>query len=564
MKSVHEEGKFQKNLQKLAARRIALLILVSSLLFLAGQFLASLAANELDAASHLKKLEEVFLRFDMQNREFLLNDRTVSAVEKIISGEEPEAIDEFKNYFRQFDESCDVHNQVMITDKDGDVLFTSFSESQLSSYLVNYNNAVCYNARNCGEGEVYRAVYYDRGDYADALFVKPIFQNGEVSGYITLFLSGSGWNFYLSESNFDGVITDLRQNVMYISKPGLADSSNKFYGTEHGSWMHGHARYWVVSKEIPEYSAVIYSLVYYPRNEAVHIGLLALLVMGAVWYWIARWMAKSMAENNAASIERLVSEIRIIRKGDYDHRIQMNTDDEFNEVGYQVNNMLDSIQALNGRNTELLKLNSRIEMDQLTAQMNPHFLYNTLEIIRNLVAFDADKAEELIVKLTEVLRYSVDTSRKEVTLEEDMRYIDCYLDIQNCRFGSRFNCQIDFTPECFGCIVPKLLLQPLIENSIKYGFQKKMDLNITIRGTMEGNILYISVLDDGLGMEAEKAEELREQLRTHDNSSPSIGLRNLSRRRYLKYGDGSGLQIRNMEGIGFEVLARIEQQKGET
>ncbi|WP_294146126.1 sensor histidine kinase [uncultured Clostridium sp.] len=310
--------------------------------------------------------------------------------------------------------------------------------------------------------------------------------------------------------------------------------------------------------------AVIYSLVYYPRNEAVHIGLAALLVMGAVWYWIARWMAKSMAENNAASIERLVSEIRIIRKGDYDHRIQMNTDDEFNEVGYQVNNMLDSIQALNGRNTELLKLNSRIEMDQLTAQMNPHFLYNTLEIIRNLVVFDADKAEELIVKLTEVLRYSVDTSRKEVTLEEDMRYIDCYLDIQNCRFGSRFNCKIDFTPECLDCIVPKLLLQPLIENSIKYGFQKKMDLNITIRGTMEGNILYISVLDDGLGMAAEKAEELREQLRTHDNSSPSIGLRNLSRRLYLKYGDGSGLQIRNMEGIGFEVLARIEQQKGET
>lgn len=563
MEIVHEEGKFQKNLQKLAAKRIALLILVSSLLFLAGQFLASLATNELDAASHLKKLEEVFLRFDMQNREFLLDDKTVSAVEKIISGEEPEAIDEFKNYFRQFDESCDVHNQVMITNEDGEVLFTSFSENQLSSYLVNYNNAVCYNARNCGEDEVYRAVYYDRGNYADALFIKPVFRNGEVSGYITLFLSGSGWNFYLSESNFDGVITDLRQNVMYISKPGLADSSNKFYGTEHGSWMHGHARYWVVSKVLPEYSAVIYSLVYYPRNEAVHIGLAALLVMGAVWYGIARWMAKSMAENNAASIGQLVSEIRIIRKGDYNHRIQMNTDDEFTEVGYQVNNMLDSIQALNSRNTELLKLNGRIEMDQLTAQMNPHFLYNTLEIIRNLVAFDADKAEELIVKLTEVLRYSVDTSRKEVTLEEDMRFIYCYLDIQNCRFGNRFNCQIDLTPECLGCIVPKLLLQPLIENSIKYGFRKKMDLNITIHGTMEGNILYISVLDDGLGMEEEKAEELREQLRTRDNSSPSIGLRNLSRRLYLKYGDGSGLQIRNMEGVGFEVLARIEQQKGE-
>lgn len=367
----------------------------------------------------------------------------------------------------------------------------------------------------------------------------------------------------MSESNFDGVITDLRQNVMYISKPGLADSSNKFYGTRHGSWTHGQARYWVVSKELPEFSAIIYSLVYYPGNETVYIGLSALFIMGAAWYGIARWMAKSMAGNNAASIERLVSEIRIIRKGDYDHRIQMNTDDEFTEVGYQVNHMLDSIQALNDRNTELLKLNSRIEMDQLTAQMNPHFLYNTLEIIRNLVVFDADKAEELIVKLTEVLRYSIDTSKKEVTLEEDMRFMYCYLDIQNCRFGSRFSFGVNFEPECMNCIVPKLLLQPLIENSIKYGFRKKMELNIKISGHVEDNVLLISVLDDGLGMEEEKAEELRKQLRAHDNSSPSIGLRNLSRRLYLRYGDGSGLQIRNREGAGFEVVARIEQRKGE-
>ena len=241
----------------------------------------------------------------------------------------------------------------------------------------------------------------------------------------------------------------------------------------------------------------------------------------------------------------------------------MNTDDEFTEVGYQVNHMLDSIQALNDRNTELLKLNSRIEMDQLTAQMNPHFLYNTLEIIRNLVVFDADKAEELIVKLTEVLRYSIDTSKKEVTLEEDMRFMYCYLDIQNCRFGSRFSFGVNFEPECMNCIVPKLLLQPLIENSIKYGFRKKMELNIKISGHVEDNVLLISVLDDGLGMEEEKAEELRKQLRAHDNSSPSIGLRNLSRRLYLRYGDGSGLQIRNREGTGFEVVARIEQRKGE-
>ena len=190
MRRTDESGKFQKNLQKSVAKRIILMILISSLLFLAGQFSATLAANELNASNHLKKLEEVFLRFDRQNREFLLNENTVKAVEAIIEGEDAGAADEFKNYFRRFDENCDVRNQVIITNTEGEVLFTSFGENQLSSYLVNYNNAVCYNARNCGEGEIYRAVYYDRGNYADALFIKPIFVEGEITGYITLFLSG--------------------------------------------------------------------------------------------------------------------------------------------------------------------------------------------------------------------------------------------------------------------------------------------------------------------------------------------------------------------------------------
>ena len=109
-------------------------------------------------------------------------------MEAIIEGEDAGAADEFKNYFRRFDENCDVRNQVIITNTEGEVLFTSFGENQLSSYLVNYNNAVCYNARNCGEGDIYRAVYYDRGNYADALFIKPIFVEGEITGYITCLL----------------------------------------------------------------------------------------------------------------------------------------------------------------------------------------------------------------------------------------------------------------------------------------------------------------------------------------------------------------------------------------
>ena len=548
-----ESGKFQKNLQKSVAKRIILMILISSLLFLAGQFSATLAANELNASNHLKKLEEVFLRFDRQNREFLLNENTVKAVEAIIEGEDAGAADEFKNYFRRFDENCDVRNQVIITNTEGEVLFTSFGENQLSSYLVNYNNAVCYNARNCGEGDIYRAVYYDRGNYADALFIKPIFVEGEITGYITLFLSGSGWNFYLSESNFDGVITDLRQNVMYISKPGLADSSNKFYGTRHGSWTHGQARYWVVSKELPEFSAIIYSLVYYPGNETVYIGLSALFIMGAAWYGIARWMAKSMAENNAASIERLVSEIRIIRKGDYDHRIQMNTDDEFTEVGYQVNHMLDSIQALNDRNTELLKLNSRIEMDQLTAQMNPHFLYNTMDMI-NWMALQG-QTEEISHAVQSLSRfYKLTLSRKKgiSTIARELEHVTIYVQLQNMRYHDSIELITDIPDELSEYQIPKLTLQPVVENSILHNIEHRDYLSIDISGKLSEDLIILCVKDNGTGMTKEQMEQILKP-KTHAEKGyvfSGLGVCNVEERIRLAYGPDYGLEY-NSDGYSY-------------
>ena len=144
-------------------------------------------------------------------------------------------------------------------------------------------------------------------------------------------------------------------------------------------------------------------------------------------------------------------------------------------------------------------------------------------------------------------------------MRHGMEYINKYLNIQRCRFGERFHCEIEMDPACGSCLVPKLLIQPLIENSIKYGFRKKMEICIRIEGHIERGILCIRVSDDGLGMDEAEAQTLQKRLLTFDNSARSIGLRNLSRRLYLKYGDRSGLQIRNTPGVGFAVDVRIEQ-----
>jgi sensor histidine kinase YesM len=270
-------------------------------------------------------------------------------------------------------------------------------------------------------------------------------------------------------------------------------------------------------------------------------------------------MAASMAENNAASINKLVSEIRIIRKIDHNHRVEMASGDEFEDVAYQINHMLDNIGELNKKNTDLLQLNSTIEMNQLTAQINPHFLYNTLEIIRNLVLWDGIKAEELIVQLTQVLRYSINNTKRDVRLEEDIKYINDYISIQNCRFGDRFHCNIDIDAECGKCIIPKLLLQPIIENSIKYGFMKKMNIKIDIKGYKKNNILYLSVKDDGMGMSSFAADKLNKSIEGMNNNTESNGLHNIARRLYLQYGEESGIKIVNEEGMGFEVVLKIVQ-----
>ncbi|NBI68653.1 two-component sensor histidine kinase [Pseudoflavonifractor sp. 60] len=538
---------------------MVLLLLISALIFTMGQYAVILIGNETNARSHLRELEASYQQLDHIDAAFLQDEATIQAAQAVLSGEQGAA--RLQQLVRRLNLQSPVSSEFILSDLHGNVLAASFPGSTLSSYLWNYNAAICYHARSCEEDEIYRSVYYDNSTYSDRMFVKPVYRDSTLLGFLTLYLSGAGWNYDLSETNFDGVITDLRGNIMYSSKQAFASVDNKFSCNRHGSVELNGLRYWILGETTADGRAIIYSLVYYPRNDALTTGLIALALAAAAWYITARNVFSVMADSNAASVEYLVQELRYIRTTDSGHRIVMDSDDEFSEVAHQTNYMLDALKELNERNTELLRRNNRIEIEQLTAQMNPHFLYNTLEVIRALALFDGVKAEQVITELTQVLRYSVDFSRDEVPLRDDIFYIQNYLNIQKVRFGDRFHCQLDIAPECLTCMVPKLLLQPLLENSIKYGFRNTMDLHVRVEGRLEGGTLLFRVADDGGGMEEEQALELQAQLASHDRNSPSIGLRNLSRRLYLKYGSKSGVEVLNDEGRGFEVLVRIEDRR---
>lgn len=271
----------------------------------------------------------------------------------------------------------------------------------------------------------------------------------------------------------------------------------------------------------------------------------------------------TMAAKTSQSVEQLIREIRTIRKEDPHHRVKIDTGDELEEIAEQINKMMVSINELNQKNLDLVNVNNRMEIQNLQAQINPHFIYNTLDNIRYLIVQDAAKADELIERFTHILRYSINNMKNRTCLQEDMEYIEDYLVIQKTRFGEKFSYSVEIEEDCWPVIIPKLLLQPLIENSLKYGFRKKASIGVWIRGYTDGEYLVLEVRDNGPGQPQSTLETLRSILNSGKINIAHNGLQNINRRIFLEYGHDSGIRLDSREGEGFTVIVRLWIQGGQ-
>jgi two-component system LytT family sensor kinase len=213
----------------------------------------------------------------------------------------------------------------------------------------------------------------------------------------------------------------------------------------------------------------------------------------------------------------------------------------------------------NSRLETLLKeqeeLAVRARLDALTQQINPHFLFNTLNSIRAAARIDPDMARDLIQKLSSILRRVLDTQRDFVPLEEELEYIDAYLDIEVVRFGAeklRIVKQID--AGALTALVPCMILQPLVENAVLHAIAPLPEGGtVTIRARRIGDRVHVEIGDDGRGFDPSKLDLDRPS--RERRSGRGIGLANVHQR--LKIGYGRGLTIESRRGggtrIGFEV-----------
>jgi two-component system LytT family sensor kinase len=201
---------------------------------------------------------------------------------------------------------------------------------------------------------------------------------------------------------------------------------------------------------------------------------------------------------------------------------------------------------------ERLLLHAR--MEALQNQINPHFLFNTLNSVSSLVRFDPDTARDLIIKLATILRRLLSTTEAFVPLREEVEFIDNYLDIEVVRFGrDKLKVVKELEPSSLDVLVPSMLLQPLVENSIKHGLASKVEGgSIYLRSRLTSRHVIVEVEDDGVGMGGSKREAGLDV-----PTRSGIGMANIAERMKVLYGDTARMTVDSQPGKGTLVRLRL-------
>lgn len=258
-----------------------------------------------------------------------------------------------------------------------------------------------------------------------------------------------------------------------------------------------------------------------------------------------------------SSIHTLQRAMKQVRNGDFSRRVTISSNDEIGHLGEGFNRMIDEIDRLVSEvyETEIREKEAKIRV--LQGQMNPHFLYNTLESINMLsIAKGNLEVSDMVSSLGKLMRYTIDHHSKNVTLKEELDFIRSYINIQQTRLGEKLKYMEDIDSTLLDYLIPKLLLQPLVENSIIHGIQHREGF-IKVHIFKGERDLQIIISDNGRGANEDLIQTIQQSLK--DASLPidskGIALSNVNERIKMMYGKQYGLIVSSWMDEGF--IAKI-------
>lgn len=276
-------------------------------------------------------------------------------------------------------------------------------------------------------------------------------------------------------------------------------------------------------------------------------------------------MAWHFSRRIAAPIQTLRDDLRDVEQGNLHQTFAISSYTELNELSRGMADMMECIRGLIESISKNEQQKRRIELNWLQAQINPHFIYNTLFSIKCMV--DMHRNEDATIMLTHfiaILREILSTQKEKVTVAEQMESLREYLTLQQYRYDHAFDSMIEYDEAAARCCLPKLLVQPLVENSIQHGINMQSGSGmITVIARRQGDAVVIEVEDNGVGMSPEKVRQVMESPAVTDR--PHLGIKNVYDRIRLHYGPSWGLTIDSKKGRGTRIVLRIpaEEKGGE-
>lgn len=257
-------------------------------------------------------------------------------------------------------------------------------------------------------------------------------------------------------------------------------------------------------------------------------------------------VASGVGRNMTKPIERMNTAMRTLQEGDLTVRIASDREDELGQMSRNFNIMANELEQSVQDKVEKQKELNASHIAMMQAQLNPHFLYNTLDTMKWVAkANHIPEIATMAAGLAKILRTSI-SKRQFIYLKEELELVNCYVDIQKIRFNDKFTYSVEQEAGLEDCVIPKLIIQPIVENSVLHGLKESEEGTIQVRITGKDGILCIEVIDDGCGAPEERMDAInhrrQEQLVGH------IGVSNVDTIIRLTYGEEYGIHMESLAG----------------
>jgi two-component system sensor histidine kinase YesM len=299
-------------------------------------------------------------------------------------------------------------------------------------------------------------------------------------------------------------------------------------------------------------------------NRFSRLGLMVILASVIVSFILIYWVS-SLLTRRLLKFSQQIGRAAI---GDFETTLPIDGNDEIGQLSRQYNFMIRSIKELieEVRKThwqkEQLELKQQeIKLKMLASQINPHFLFNALESIRMQAHINGEKEIAGVVKmLGRLMRKSLETQGHHIALKDEIDIVHSYLEIQMFRHRDRLTYELKIDEEAGKQMIPPLIIQPLVENAVVHGIERKESeaepLKVTVKAEIKGDRLVVEVEDNGVGISEERLQEIIRMLDEQDEGN-RIGLSNVHHRLQMVYGESSGLVIESEERVGTTVRFSI-------